>query len=87
MLSVAGEGFGPEAGQVLIQVAGLELQGEIEGWYDLGVRVKLPTLPLYSETEAKVVVVRGDGAASNALDVKLLASELTSVAALSSPQP
>ena len=39
---LAGEGFGPEPGQVLVHVGQQELQGEILGWYDLGVRWTLP---------------------------------------------
>ncbi len=70
-ISLAGEGLGPEAGQVLVNLNGLELQGEIEGWYDLGVRVKLPAMPLTATTDATLVLVRGDGAASNPMTVKL----------------
>ena len=35
---LAGEGFGPQPGRVLVQVDGREMDGEILGWYDLGVR-------------------------------------------------
>ena len=71
IVNIAGEGFGPEPGQVLVQIGELELQGEIEGWYDLGVRVRLPSLPLASSTTAQVVVVRGDGAAANPLALEV----------------
>jgi hypothetical protein len=70
-LNIAGEGFGPEPGQVLVHVGGVELQAEIEGWYDLGVRVKLPSLALASPTDAQLIVIRGDTAASNPLTVQL----------------
>jgi len=70
-MSIAGEGFGPEPGQVLMYVKGLELEPEIQGWYDLGVRVKIPALPLAELTEAKLVVVRGDSAAANPLEINL----------------
>jgi hypothetical protein len=70
-VSIAGEGFGPEPGYVVVYIKELELQAEIEGWYDLGVRVKLPELPIVESTEAQIVVVRGDGAASNPLTVTL----------------
>lgn len=70
-LNIAGEGFGPGPGQVLVHVGGIELQAEIEGWYDLGVRAKLPALALASPTEAQVIIVRGDTAASNPLTVEL----------------
>lgn len=83
---VAGEGFGPEAGQVLVNVGGLELQGEILGWYDLGVQVRLPELALAADTNAEVVVIRGDTAASNPLTVTIKAAGSVSPAtALLSP--
>jgi hypothetical protein len=70
-VSIAGEGFGPEPGQVLLYVKGLELQPQIQGWYDLGVRVEIPALPLAEPTEARLVVVRRDSAASNPLELTL----------------
>lgn len=70
-LSIAGEGFGPEPGQVLLYVQGLELQPEIQGWYDLGVRILMPTLPLAEPVEAQLVVVRRDSAAANPVEVTL----------------
>lgn len=70
-LNIAGEGFGPEPGQVLVHIGGVELQAEIEGWYDLGVRVKLPSLALASPTDAQLIVIRGDTAASNPLTIQL----------------
>ena len=71
LFNIAGEGFGPEPGQVAVYVNGLELQAEIQGWYDLGVRVKLPQLPLTGAAQTEIVVVRGDGAAANPLSVTL----------------
>lgn len=71
MLSIAGEGFGPEPGQVLVTVQGLELQATIHGWYDLGVYFEVPQLPLVTESQAELIVVRGDGAASNPIQIKL----------------
>jgi hypothetical protein len=74
-IKLAGEGLGPEAGQVLVRVGGLELQAEIEGWYDLGVEIKLPSLPLAGEAKAELVVVRGDGAAANPITMPLAATQ------------
>ncbi len=72
MIDIAGEGFGPEPGEVIIQINGLELQAEIYGWYDLGVHIKLPSLPLATDAEADIVIVRGDGAVSNPVQVKVV---------------
>lgn len=71
VINIAGEGFGPEPGQVLVQIEGVELQGEIEGWYDLGVRIRLPEMSLTSSVMANVVVIRGDGAAANPLAIEI----------------
>jgi hypothetical protein len=71
MVSVAGEGFGPEPGRVLVYVGDRELDAEIHGWYDLGVRIKMPLVPLAAATDAEIVVVRGDTAAANPLKVRL----------------
>jgi hypothetical protein len=68
---LAGEGFGPEPGQLLLHVGGQEVQGEILGWYDLGVRWSVPKLPITATTEAEVIVVRGDGAAANPLKINI----------------
>jgi hypothetical protein len=74
VLNLAGEGFGPEPGQVLVNVGGLELRAEVIGWYDLGVRVRLPGLTLSNATAAEIVVVRGDRAASNPLKISMPAA-------------
>jgi hypothetical protein len=68
---VAGEGFGPEPGQVLLHLGNVEMQAKILGWYDLGVRLVLPALPLAGPTEANLIVIRGDGAAANPLAVTI----------------
>jgi hypothetical protein len=70
-INIAGEGFGPEPGQVLVHVGGIELQAEIEGWYDLGARVRLPSLALAGPTDAELILIRGDTAASNPLTIQL----------------
>lgn len=66
---LAGEGFGPEPGQILLHIDGKEVEGEILGWYDLGVRWTLPAMVITNPIEAEVVIVRGDGAASNPLKI------------------
>ncbi len=68
---LAGEGLGPEPGQLLVHVDGREFQGEILGWYDLGVRWKLPPMAIARPTEAEVIVIRGDGAATNPLTLTI----------------
>jgi hypothetical protein len=68
---LAGEGFGPQPGRVLVQVGDQELDGEILGWYDLGVQWTLPKLAVNAPVDADVVVIRGDGAAANPVKIKI----------------
>ncbi len=70
-LTIAGEGFGPEPGRVLVSVNGQNTEALIQGWYDLGIRFTVPTYTLTGTVEAEVLVVRGDGAVSNPLDIQL----------------
>lgn len=74
-LVLAGEGLGPQPGQVVVNIAGKELQAEVLGWYDLGVRVNMPSIELNGPTPAEVLVVRGDGAATNPIKVTLMPGE------------
>ncbi|WP_417385697.1 hypothetical protein [Gimesia sp.] len=71
MVNLAGEGLGPEPGKVLMSLNGMNFEAEIYGWYDLGVRIQLPELPLLDVADATFVIVRGDGAASNPIDLQL----------------
>ncbi len=66
---LAGEGLGPQPGRALISVNGQELDGEIFGWYDLGVRLVMPRLAIDAPVQADVIVIRGDGAAANPLRI------------------
>lgn len=75
-VSLAGEGFGPQPGQVLVHLGNIEMQAEILGWYDLGVQLRLPNLPLAGPTEANLIVIRADGAAANPLKVTVWPAEL-----------
>jgi hypothetical protein len=68
-LIVAGEGLGPEPGKVIVHLGNIEMEAEVLGWYDLGVRLKMPDLPLADATKADLVVIRGDGAAANPVAV------------------
>ena len=68
---LAGEGLGPEPGKVLLRLGGIEMEPEILGWYDLGIRLALPNLPLASPTKADLLVIRGDGAAAVPLKVTI----------------
>lgn len=75
VLNIAGEGFGPEPGEVMVVVDGQETEAVIEGWYDLGIQIRVPNVAATSE--AQVVVVRGDGAAANPLTVSVVPDTLS----------
>ena len=68
---LAGEGFGPQPGQILLHIGGQEVEAEISGWYDLGVRFTVPKTDIAVPTQAEVIVVRGDGAAANPLRINI----------------
>ena len=69
---LAGEGFGPQPGQVILIIDNKEIDAEILGWYDMGVRFVLPQIRAAGPIEAEVVVVRGDRAAANPLNIRIL---------------
>lgn len=71
VVTLAGEGLGPEPGQVIVTFNGLEQDAEIHGWYDLGIQFRLPNVPLASPVDAEIVVIRGDGAVSNPVTVQI----------------
>jgi hypothetical protein len=75
LLTIAGEGLGPEPGQVIVSVYGQQVQAEIHGWYDLGIRFAVPNFELPQPVEAEVLVVRGDSAVANPLTVQLAPHE------------
>lgn len=82
---LAGEGLGPEPGKVVFQVGQTETEAEILGWYDLGIRFKVPDLKLAGPTPGELVVIRGDGAAANPLTVALQPGTAPAVAAPPAP--
>jgi hypothetical protein len=75
VINIAGEGLGPEPGQVMLHIDGQTLQPEILGWYDLGVQVRVPQVFAAGLTPADLVIVRGDGAAANPLSVQVANAE------------
>jgi hypothetical protein len=68
---LAGEGFGPGPGRVVVCAGGQEIDAEILGWYDLGVRVSLPKNVPAGPVE--LVVIRADGVAANPARITLAA--------------
>ncbi|MCA9039873.1 MAG: hypothetical protein KDA65_05935 [Planctomycetaceae bacterium] len=80
IINVAGEGFGPEPGEIFVVYDGQQYPAEIYGWYDLGVRFQVPSINMGGEDKtAEILVIRGDGAAANPIEVDL-ATEATVLA-------
>ncbi|WP_145299792.1 hypothetical protein [Planctopirus ephydatiae] len=76
MVSLAGEGLGPEPGRVVITINNQEIDPEIYGWYDLGVQFKIPeNIPVNGVIDAQVLVIRGDGAVTNPLDLQIVPAQ------------
>lgn len=82
VLTIAGEGFGPEPGQVIVSIYGQHVQAEIHGWYDLGIQFAVPNFALTQPVDAEVLVGRGDSAVSNPLTVRLVPREKLGKAAV-----
>ncbi len=88
LVSIAGEGFGPEPGRLIVSVNGEQTEAMVYGWYDLGVQFELPNVPVTEPTDAEVLVVRGDGAASNPVTVRLAPeTQLEDAALPPAPEP
>lgn len=87
LLTIAGEGFGPEPGKVIFSVYDQQVQAEIHGWYDLGIQFAVPNFALTQPIDAEVLVVRGDSAVSNPLTVRLAPQELLEVAVVIPESP
>jgi hypothetical protein len=70
-VAIAGEGLGPEPGEVIVTMGDEQQSAEIRGWYDLGVQFTIPDFKVNDGQPVQVVIVRGDGTATNpvALDV------------------
>jgi hypothetical protein len=75
VINVAGEGLGPEPGQVMLHIDGQTFQPEILGWYDLGVQVRMPKVFAAGLAPADLVIVRGDGVAANPITVQIANAE------------
>jgi hypothetical protein len=86
-LTIAGEGFGPEPGRILVSVNGQQTEAVIQGWYDLGVRFTVPSYNLTGTVDADILVVRGDGAVSNPVDIDLAPTNLIGEAIDIPPAP
>jgi hypothetical protein len=84
VISLAGEGFGPEPGEVIVSVGDRQESAEIRGWYDLGIQITVPNLDVADVQKAEVLVIRGDGAASNPVPLDIASEDAIGVVSQSS---
>jgi hypothetical protein len=54
-----------------LEIDGQQQPVEVVGWHDLGVQVRLPELQLGDLESAELVIVRGDGAATNPITIQV----------------
>ena len=81
VISLAGEGLGPEPGEVIVSIGDRQERAEIRGWYDLGVQITVPNLDVNSVEKAEVLVIRGDGAATNPVPLDIAPEDSIGVVA------
>lgn len=72
IISLAGEGFGLQPGQVRMRIGGLELLGAIVAWGPLGIQVKLPELALAAPALGELLVIRHDGQQAPILPIRVM---------------
>lgn len=76
VINIAGEGLGPEPGQLLLSVGNETYQPEILGWYDLGVQMRVPEVAAEGLANGDLVIIRGDGAAANPLTLQIAGAKV-----------
>lgn len=74
-VNVAGEGIGMQPGRAIVKLGGLDMEAEVIGWSEMGLRVRLPALPLASPTDAQLIVVRADGVATPPLAMQVVPAQ------------
>jgi hypothetical protein len=70
-----GEGLGPRAGGVAMELAGVAIPLETCGWHHRGVQVRLPAFPFAKAVDVKFAVTRHDGASARPLVSVLFPTE------------
>ena len=67
-----GAGFGSEAGQIRIRVAGLNLIAPIVEWKDTGVILGIPPMDMTAPTDAELIVLHADGTTLQTLPITMM---------------
>ncbi|MBI1900399.1 MAG: hypothetical protein HYS13_04695 [Planctomycetia bacterium] len=72
VVTLAGEGFGIDGGQVILSLGQAKLVGQIVNWGPTAIQVKLPELALATPTAAQIVVARADGQSAPAMEMQIM---------------
>lgn len=75
-INVAGEGLGAAAGQVIVKLAGLEMPAEVLGWSELGIQIRLPSVPMVNPVDAQIIAIRADGKTIQPLPLKVVPGQV-----------
>jgi hypothetical protein len=86
-INVAGEGLGVDAGQVIVKLAGLDMPGEVLGWSELGLRIRLPVVQIVNPVDAQIIAIRADGKAIRPLPLKVIPGQTVISAQPTGVQP
>ncbi len=71
-ISLDGVGFGNDAGQIRLNIAGLALVAPIVDWNDNGVTVAIPPMDLAGPADAELVILHADGATLQTMEVLIV---------------
>jgi hypothetical protein len=72
VVTLAGEGFGIDGGQVVLSLGGAKLVGQVVNWGPTAIQVKLPELALAAPTPAQIIVARADGQSAPAMEMQIM---------------
>lgn len=86
-INIAGEGLGAAPGQVIVKLAGLDMAGEVIGWSELGLRIRLPVLQIVNPVDAQIIAIRADGKQIPPLPLKVVPGQVQVTAQPSELQP
>jgi hypothetical protein len=86
-INIAGEGLGAAAGQVIVKLAGLEMPAEVLGWSEMGIQIRLPSVPMVNPVDAQIIAIRADGKAIQPLALKVIPAQVQATVQPTQVQP
>ena len=71
VITLSGEGFDRDLGQVTLRLGTLQLRTEVLRWGALGIEVKLPELAISGPASGEIIIRRADGAVAQPLKLQI----------------